>query len=193
MPNIDNTEKNIRSYIQSVKNGDDEAFNKLTVLYKPLIENSVHKFSDGNISMADDIRQEALLAFYRSVREYDLEQQDISFGLWAKICITNALISGKRQKTPNITQDDTEDRESASEKYDPSKIYTDRESTLLLLKLIRSCLSGYELKVFGLYLRGFKAGEIAPMVKRTEKSVCNALTRIKIKLKGLLENDNNID
>ena len=81
--------KELEALILSVKNGDQKAFAALLQQYSPLIEASVNAFcSDGaSTNDRDDFRQEASIAFYKSVLSYDLEQSDVELGLYAKICI----------------------------------------------------------------------------------------------------------
>jgi DNA-directed RNA polymerase specialized sigma subunit len=85
----------IRVLIVAVRNGDQVAFATLLERYKPLIDAAVAKFSsDEAFSLyREDLKQEASLVFYNSILAYDLEQNEVEFGLFAKICIHNALVS----------------------------------------------------------------------------------------------------
>ena len=85
----------IRVLIVAVRNGDQVAFAALLERYKPLIDAAVAKFSsDEAFSLyREDLKQEASLVFYNSILAYDLEQNEVEFGLFAKICIHNALVS----------------------------------------------------------------------------------------------------
>ena len=57
-----------------------------------------------------------------------------------------------------------------------------------LVEKAEKLMSGYEKKVLKEYMSGKSAGEISKTVGRTEKSVNNALYRVKVKIKGLSEN-----
>ena len=83
------------SLITRSRDGDENAFSDLTLQYRPLIESMSHRFlkknDDEPVSM-DDVMQEATLAFYSAVCSYDVDSQ-VTFGLYAKICIRNRLVS----------------------------------------------------------------------------------------------------
>ena len=83
------------SLIFRVRAGDDDAFDLLLETYKPLIEASVMRVleKEAYSLYADDFKQEATVVFYNAILTYDVEQHEVEFGLYAKICISNALIS----------------------------------------------------------------------------------------------------
>ena len=84
--------------ISRVRKEDGVAFEALLKKYTPLIEASVVKvLGEDLLSLyGDDFRQEATVVFYNSILTYDMEQHEVEFGLYAKICIANALISQLR-------------------------------------------------------------------------------------------------
>jgi RNA polymerase sporulation-specific sigma factor len=63
-----------------------------------------------------------------------------------------------------------------------------RELEKKLFSLAKDRLSPYEKKIFGYYLAGERAKEISKKVTRSEKSVNNAIYRIKAKLKRIANN-----
>ena len=92
---INFSEKNeIILMIKRVRDGEHKAFSELVEKYDPLIESLVSRFYDGDMVgvSRDDLRQEAVLRFYNSILTYDIDQCEVEFGLYAKICISNALI-----------------------------------------------------------------------------------------------------
>ena len=58
----------------------------------------------------DDMRQEALVILCRAIMKYNLNQTDVEFGLYAKICIEHGLVSQLRalKKRQKIEQIDSE-------------------------------------------------------------------------------------
>jgi DNA-binding NarL/FixJ family response regulator len=54
-----------------------------------------------------------------------------------------------------------------------------------LYKLAKTHLSSYEYLIFEMYSSGQKGKEISSKIGKTEKSVNNAICRIKAKLNGL--------
>ena len=56
-----------------------------------------------------------------------------------------------------------------------------------IIKMSEGMLSKYEGCILKLYIQGKSTSEISEIVKKPQKSVSNALYRIKVKLKGLSE------
>ena len=188
--NSKKSKNEINELILAVRNGDQQAFVSLLDQYSPLIEASVNMFcSDGTpANDKDDFRQEASVAFYNSILTYKLDQSDVEFGLYAKVCIFNALISqiriakrinpGAQEFSDNlITQEISED---------PSSKLLEEERLRALFKIIRSTLSKYEYKVWELYLSGSSISDIARVLDTDSKSISNAIYRIRVKLKASL-------
>ena len=73
---------------------------------------------------------------------------------------------------------------SASEKF-RTKAHI-KEQFSLLKRKIRLALSELEYDIFELYIAGYSYAEIAKDVQKSEKSVDNALRRVKEKLKKIL-------
>lgn len=74
------------------------AFVRLYERYLPLINRLVTQFSP-NLACAEDaadLRQEAALALYQAAMAYRLDQDEVAFGLFAKVCITNRMIDKLR-------------------------------------------------------------------------------------------------
>lgn len=182
----------INELIVKVRCNDQDAFVTLLNRYKPLIESSVSRFSnDESFSLyRDDLCQEASVVFYNSILAYDLEQTEVEFGLFAKICIHNALVSQlrtlkKRCTEPLDTIPDslflTQDAE------DPSANLLEQERLQSLYAVIRKNLSDFEYAVWQSYFAGMSASEIAKTFDTNEKSITNAIYRIRKKLRALLQ------
>ena len=88
----------INELIELVVSGDSDAFTKLVEIYNPLLKKILNAYTTEEMSKEDveDLSQEELIAFYRAIINFDKEQTDVEFGLYAKICITNSMISYKR-------------------------------------------------------------------------------------------------
>ena len=171
--------------------GDEAAFDELLLKYQPLIESLVTKFSseESSATSREDLRQEAAVAFYRSVLSYNVEQSDVEFGLYAKICLSNALISKIRaRKNPieELSYDSKGEIEMAGEREDPAERLLEEERLSALYAVIRENLSEFEYRVWNLYLSGRTAKEIGVVVGRDEKSIANAIYRIRKKLRTVL-------
>lgn len=179
--------KDVRRLIEELRHGDREVFNSIYEEYSPLIRSLVAKYCGGTDSSLDeDMTQEALIALYNSAMSYDLEQSEVSFGLYAKICISNRIISAMRKRTSSIESDEDILDHLGDADSDPSKQLDDRESARLLAEKMLSQLSSYERRVFRLYVQGVRVADIAEFLGKTPKSVDNALSRIKNKIRKVL-------
>ena len=186
----------LNAYIASAQNGDSDAFSTLLEKYEPLIKSTVArtmaKMPELTETDAEDLRQEAVLAFYSALMTYDFLISDVEFGLYAKVCISNRLVSQMRRlkrdiehRAASIDQDDI--LRFVGTEEDPAARLIENESEQSLLKVISDCLSEYEYKVFELYMSGMSSAEMAERLESTEKSVNNAMFRIRTKLKKHLK------
>lgn len=187
-----NTDKNkVRKLIVDFRAGDQQAFAELLDMYSPLIEATVAKYSGAYELSADidDLRQEATVVFYNSVMTYELDQNEVEFGLYAKICITNALISQLRVRKKHESErfsDSLNDDVFVSDSEDPLGKILEQESVKALYAVIRKNLSDFEYRVWQLYMSGRSAKEIGALVGKDEKSISNAIYRIRVKLRETL-------
>ncbi|MBQ8141412.1 MAG: sigma-70 family RNA polymerase sigma factor [Clostridia bacterium] len=176
--------------IEKVRKDDQSAFAQMLDKYKPLLDSAVSKFSKDEIARSheDDLRQEATLVFYNAILNYDLGGDGVEFGLYAKICVTNALISQirnmNRRKAEHFSITDDEVRVTVSE--EPSARIIEQESLRHIDSVIRNNLSAFEYRVWCLYASGRTAKEVGALVGKSEKSVSNAIYRIRQKLRKLL-------
>ena len=186
----------LNACIALAQKGDGDAFSVLLNKYDPLIKATVSrtmsKMPELTDTDAEDLHQEAVLAFYSALMTYDFLISDVEFGLYAKVCISNRLVSQMRMLKRHIdhraTLFDQEDLSRlVSEDCDPSARIIENESEQSLLKVISECLSEYEYKVLALYMSGMSSAEMAGRLDSTEKSVNNAMFRIRTKLKKILK------
>lgn len=167
--------------ILAAKNGDEGAFSELCDKYKPLIENMTDRYIarlNAIIQDKDDLRQEATVAFYRAVTTYDMSQDKVSFGLYAKICIKNRMVSlirraNKKSSPKTVSSQKEEGKRIGDRVFDFGE----------LISVSERIMSKREALVFSLYIGGKTYKEISELLKVSEKSVDNALFRAKSKIK----------
>jgi len=174
-------DKALYEKLLAVKSGNDPAFSSLCEDYEALIESMTQSFFEScpNIDK-DDLRQEARMALYRAAMKFSLDQDDVTFGLYAKICIRNKLISVRRKYT---TQSKLKSKLNAEEVGVAAKVTPSVPRRSLLTEDVISLLSPFEQKVFSLYAQKCSYSEIARALSRSEKSIDNAIYRIKSKLR----------
>ena len=188
-------DRDILQLISRVRDGDEQAFETLLKKYMPLIEGAVSRIMvDGSyVSHEEDLKQEATVVFYNSILTYDIQQQEVEFGLYAKICVSNALISQVRllQKRKAERLSETSDEGLfAYDSEDPSAHMMEQESLRTLYSVIRRNLSDFEYRVWQMYMSGRTAKEIGLAVGKDERSVSNAVYRIRKKLRAVLHDNN---
>ena len=184
----------LNTLLAAAKLGDQDAFNRLTEVYSPLIRSMSARFvaslsaqNDAGLIDVQDLEQEARLALFRAVTTYDEEQKKVSFGLYAKICIRNALVSQLRRAKSRRARAARE-REQVSAGGDMGLPFAlaDADSGELESR-IRGVLSPFENRIFEQYVSGRSVRDIAASEGKTEKSVSNAVYRVRVKIKGLLK------
>jgi RNA polymerase sporulation-specific sigma factor len=123
-----------------------------------------------------------------------MDQHEVEFGLYAKICIANALISQLRalkkrnaERLSETTTDSLFDGTYTGDSEDPSLRVLEQESLRSLYSVIRGNLSDFEYLVWRLYMSGRTAREIGKKVGKDERSVNNAIYRIRKKLRERLQ------
>ncbi len=185
-------DRHVLDLIAKVREGNNGAFEELLQKYTPLIESSVTRvLGEEQYSLyRDDFKQEATVVFYNAILAYNMEQHEVEFGLFAKICISNALISQLRILNKRQTErlSGTSDEELfLHDSEDPSLKVLEQENLKTLYSKIRLILSEYEYRIWQLYMSGRTAKEIGGLVGRDERSVSNAIYRIRKKLRAQLQ------
>ena len=190
------TEKNeVLCLIEQVRNADfDErqtAFETLLQRYEPLILSLVQRYCDDPLGATrEDLRQEATVAFYHSILAYDTDQTDVEFGLYAKICITNALVSQLRKFKHSAIEplaETARDNFFLHDFDDPTESILEQERAEALCLVIRNNLSPFEYRVWQYFISGRTAKEIAAATGKDEKAISNAIYRIRKKLRAVLQ------
>ena len=186
---IESSPEKFAALILSYKDGDETAFDRLVHLYHPLIDSMVNRCFEGLSPYyeRDDVQQFALIAFSKAALAYNLKQEKVTFGLYAKICIGNALISKLRSaRKHHVEVLPVDSIFDMADSDDIAEEMIDRENAEKLHELIKSTLSDFENEVFKLYAGGYSSSEIADKLGKTEKSVDNAIFRARKKLKTVL-------
>lgn len=190
-----NEKQELRQLIKKASEGSAEALSELCDKYKPLMDAEVRRHTDPQMSDQDiaDLKEEALICFCSAVCNYDYSEENVEFGLYAKICIGNALVSFLRHynkykgcRVVSIDEVSSLVEHAAS---DPIEVLIEEESFKKLKRDIQKNLSPYESRVWWLYVSGMSASDIAKKLdSQSVRSVNNAIYRIRKKLRQVLEN-----
>ena len=171
--------------IARIRSGETGVTEYLLEKYKPLVKKQARTmYLMGGEN--EDLIQEGMIGLFRAISTY--RQGEGSFYGFALICINRQMYTAVQA--------------SARKKHEPLNAYIsldeepqmpleDSPETMLLLQekegkredMIARHLSSLEKKVLALYLEGMSYGQIAEQIGRPEKSVDNAIQRLKKKLK----------
>ena len=166
----------VSDLILKVREGSDAAFSELIHRYLPMIKKVTAGFSGSGIR-SDEAFCEASVAFYKAAKTYDITRSDVTFGLYARICVYRRLcdLVGKEKGNEDLFSDLDVDAISVQSGIESNLVTRERmESALLFAK---SLLSEYEYKVFVLHLEGYTTASIARALGKSAKSVDNAKAR----------------
>ena len=185
--NSETNKEKVLSLITALQNDDESAYPPLLDQYMPLLKKLAASYAKNTAQhgfSAEDLLQEASLALYKAAISYDTGQKDVTFGLYAKICVNRRLLSLKRKvnskKEPKITAVPRKKVLFFTDDFSGS----DRGK---ILKEAEKQLSAYEKTVLRMRLSGMKYEEIAQDLGKSVKSVDNALARAMKKLRALAD------
>ena len=185
--------------LEKIKNGDDKAENEIFARYKDLVTKISRSYFivGGDL---EDLNQEGMIGLYKAIKGYSAHKET-SFKTFAIICIKHQIQSAIKKANTNKNkplssavsfQSFQDGKSSDSIDYlpielvlssTPAEEVIDKENYINLKKTIKSTLSEMEYNVLKLYLKGFSYKEISAMLKISEKSIDNSLSRIKTKLR----------
>ena len=153
---------------------------------------------------SEDIIQEGMIGLYKAVRDFNGEK-NTSFRSFAELCVNRQMITAIKAATRQkhqplnsyislnkpVYEDETEqtymDLLQEGAFLNPETLLIGQENRNFLEDQLVKHLSGFETRVLMLYLQGRSYFEIARTLKKPEKSIDNALQRIKKKLERFLE------
>ena len=180
----------LRDLLLQAQGGSREAYLALCAKYRPLLEASVARFAPSFVTKqeSEDMREEAERVFLCAVSSFDTEQEAVDFGLYAKICLRNGLVSEwrhiqARRRVAVLPLDEALDSETVEEREDLAARMVEDESFRRLCRTVRDHLSDFENRVWWPYVTGVSVQEIARDLGRDERSVHNAIYRIRRKLR----------
>ncbi len=172
--------------------GDRAAEEQLALRYTRLVKICSRPFflvgGDG-----EDLIQEGMLGLLSAIREFD-PSMNATFKTYAEICVKRRIYSAikmalrKKHEPLNemVSFDDVLSDESlsidSSFRRIPEEQVLAQESADEIIQTYSRCLSKFEVNILELYLNGLSYLEIAEDVGRSEKSVDNAVQRIRRKL-----------
>ena len=196
----------IEELLDNAKKGDNNALNDLMVECKPLVISIARRYFLINAT-TEDLIQEGMLGLFKAFLNYN-KNEHITFKSYASICINrqiqSAIIKNNRNKNLplntyfsinnqgkillNLTEDVSKEDKGfflSAKSLSPEESIIFKERIKEINIKINKLLSSYEKEILKLYMSGLNYVEIANKINKSSKSVDNALSRVKIKLRGL--------
>lgn len=201
-------QKKDEELVLMAQNGDEAAQDYLLDKYKSLVRaKSRAYFLIGADS--EDIIQEGMIGLYKAVRDYN-EEKNASFRSFAELCVNRQMITAIKAATRQkhqplnsyislnkpVYEEESEQtymdflQSSSSALLNPEALLIGQENKNFLENQMVKNLSSFETRVLVLYLQGRSYFEIAHVLDKPEKSIDNALQRVKKKLEKFLEEKN---
>lgn len=174
---------------------DEEAFAQLFSRYLPLIQKKALRYAGAGLD-SDDLYQEGTIGFLNAVRHYQ-PGGGASFKTYVSLCVDRKMLSvlkglSRQKNLPArlAVSIDQPVKGRPLESFlpydtviDPEERLIDQESYWSVLCMMDKVLSDLEHRVFQLYLSGRSYQEISVGLELSEKTVDNALQRIRRKLR----------
>lgn len=185
-----------------VRTGDTLAQDYILEKYKALVKIKARAYF---LIGADkeDIIQEGMIGLYKAIRDYQKNRQ-ASFKSFADLCINRQMITAVKTATrqkhqplnsyvslnKNAFGDESEssyiDTIKSKSLTNPEAMLIGQEDKIFIEEYIGEALSAFEFRVLSLYVQGKSYQEIAHTIDKPEKSVDNALQRVKKKTEKFL-------
>ncbi len=206
---MENKDLNIltdESIVKMAQEGSSTAYEYLIQKYKALAKNkSKHYFIAGGDN--EDVVQEGMIGIFKAIRDFD-QEQNASFRTFAELCVNRQIITAiktaNRQKHQILNESvslsaqqehDSEETPALAERLAANSADTDPEAMMLMKEVVdflkangRDIFSPLENRIWSQMLKGKNYREIAFSLRKSPKTVDNAIQRIKKKIQLFLEN-----
>lgn len=174
--------------IKMLRNGHSQVQDYLLEKYKPFVKSRCRVlFLVGGDR--EDLIQEGMIGLFKAIRDFDPDN-GAAFASFAKLCVERHLYTaiekaGRLKNAPlNGYISLSEEAENLMDSGIEEAVI-ERASFQQLYEKVQKYLSPMEKEVLELYLEGKDYTEIAEIMGKTDKSIDNALQRIKAKLRKI--------
>lgn len=197
----DYNDNEVLSYIYE---NNEEASEILYKKYEPLINLTATKFfkycKSSGLEL-NDLIQEGMMGLTNAINHFD-ESKDTLFYSFARTCIERKMISiivsTRRQKhqvlNNSISFESFEDEQNkldsilSDNSLNPEQQIINKEQTNNFFSKIKEELTDLEMQVLDLKMAGFTYKEIGDILDKDYKAIDNAVQRIRVKVKKILDN-----
>ena len=185
--------KSLESLVTEAQKGNQLAYSFIVAKYGAIIGNIAKSKNIYGVEF-EDMLQEGAIGLMTAVEKFDVDK-NVKFNTYANICIQTQMLDALKktnaQKRKNVNGFVSLDDENSlvnqsylvSDFYNPEAIMIGKENVETLNSDIKITLSEFERTILSMNLEGNSYAAIASKMNVTEKSVDNALQRVRKKLK----------
>lgn len=167
--------------------GDTDAVAVLISRYIPLINKYAFQFS--KVLDFDDLVQEGSLGLLDAISSFRPDK-DVKFSTYAAVCVRNKMLKAVEKASSqksgglrgNVSLSELPER---ADDLTPENIFIGKESLDAVMDDVKKVLSPLERRILFSHLGGMDYKTIAQNLKISQKSVDNALQRVRRKLKSI--------
>jgi len=190
--------------IRRVRAGEEGARESLVLKYIPMVKYIIRNYYSSFLDF-EDLVQEGLIGLLSAIEEYKPERYDVKFSSFAYLCIIRRVYNVIKQSTGNkhrllneaaslqtpVGSDDGRTMldfvAAPLNQFDPEKVLEEKYVDEVIGQVLRNHLSLLEYAVISRLLKGYSAPEIEEEIGVGLKVIDNARTRVRAKLRRLLE------
>lgn len=182
--------KDDNTLVSKAKSGDTAALTQLLEHYSDIILQKAKSYKGLSGIESDDLYQEGMMGFVAAVYSFD-ETREIQFLTYAVTVASRKMLSAlkKSNNKSNLPLRSyisiEEENNLLSYSPTPEEIIIYNEELDKISNFIKTNLSKTEKKVLKLSMLGMSYSEIAEILECTEKSVDNAIQRIRKKIRDI--------
>lgn len=172
-----------QSELKAAREGNEAALASIIAREMPLIRRFARRAVRPGLEFEDAV-QEGIIGLFRAIETY-APGRGAGFDTYASVCIQRAILSAQRsasrKKHAPLNQSVPIPEEQSIPGPEDTAIANEQMSQTL--QKARTQLSSLEKEVLALYLDGFSYDEIAKKLGKSQKTVDNALLRVRRKLR----------
>lgn len=179
--------------VEESRKGNAKATEIIILRYKNLVKAVARSYFLAGADI-EDLLQEGDIGLFKAIEGFNGTS---SFKSFAYLCVKNAVLSAIKKSNSNknkplnnyislsgIDGNDADKSEIVIDTgFDPETGYINKEAEKELKSKIKDQLSAFEHKILTKYLQGYSYLEIGDDLGKSQKSIDNALQRIRKKLK----------
>lgn len=182
--------------VSLAKEHNSEAIEIIYEKYRPIIlgkANSLYGIVNHHGVELSDLIQEGYIGLDNAINNFE-ERDNVTFYTFALVCIERQIIayirmsSNKKQRLLNSAINIDDRMENLfKDSLDIENDFINKEDDKDIIDKLRNELSNIEITVLEYKLDGYSINEIAKTINRDVKVIYNTLSRIRNKLKNLIQ------